>query len=242
MNILPDMLSYWRRPVFHASRERMNGDTLLALVKLLGFSFAAVILISIVTGLLLQGLGLSRPDVNDDFAEMMKSSYFFIGAVILAPLIEEILFRSWLGAVWGVLLVLPLLLWGVVLIVFLQDKALSQSLDLAIVIGMSLLIGAYCIQYCRTASVEGRHKAALQSIFPFIFWVTAIGFGALHLSNFENSDLGPLSVLIILPQLFMGAVLGYLRMRFGLLCAVAFHAAYNGVLVGITLLIMRSIG
>lgn len=241
MNILPDMLAYWRRPIFYPSRERLSGESLMALVKLLGFSFAAVFFISIVTGLLLQSLGLSRPDISEDFTDMMNSSFFFFGAVILAPLIEEVLFRSWMGAVWGVLLVLPLLLWGVVLILFLQDKALSPSLDLTIVIAISALIGAYCIQYCRTATQKGHHEAALQRVFPLIFWVTAIGFGALHLANFEDSGLGVMAVLIILPQLFMGAVLGYLRMRFGLLCAIGYHAAYNGVLVSITLLIMRSV-
>jgi membrane protease YdiL (CAAX protease family) len=241
MNLLPDMLTYWRRPFFHKSREKVSGKALMALLKLLGFSFAAVFLISIVTGLLLQGMGLSRPDVSEDFAEMMNSAYFFFGAVILAPFIEEVLFRSWLGSVWGVLLVLPLLLWAVALILFLYDKALEQSIELAIIIGISLLIGAYCVQYCRTASKDGHHEAALQRVFPFIFWVIAIGFGALHLTNYQESGLGVLAFLVIIPQIFMGAVLGFLRMRFGLLCAIGFHAIYNGVLVGLTLLIMRSV-
>ena len=42
-------------------------------------------------------------------------------------------------------------------------------------------------------------------------------------------------LLAVLPQGLVGLVLAYLRMRFGLLMAIAFHAAYNGVLISLFL-------
>ena len=39
--------------------------------------------------------------------------------------------------------------------------------------------------------------------------------------------MGLLLPLAVLPQFLIGVILGYVRMRFGLLCAMGFHGAYN---------------
>ena len=241
MSLIPDMTAYWKRPKFKTAREPQSASTLIDIFKLLVFSLGGVFAIMIAVGLVFQIMGLERPDVSDDFAKASEKRYFIVFAVILAPLVEEMIFRSWLGMKWGVLLILPILLWCVGVIVFLQEKALPYTLDVACLIGLTILVGTYCVQYCRTATIEGYHEAVLERIFPFIFWATLFGFGLIHLSNFESNDLGVLSVLIVLPQIFIGGVLGYLRMRFGLITAILFHAAYNGVLVGLSLLVMPTV-
>lgn len=76
--------------------------------------------------------------------------------------------------------------------------------------------------------------------FPWIFYVLTLAFALVHLSNYPNfSEIWPLALLLISPQLNIGVFLGFIRIRFGLLWAIAFHAAYNLVLLGPMLLLYQ---
>lgn len=75
--------------------------------------------------------------------------------------------------------------------------------------------------------------------FRFVFYGAALSFGVVHLSNFPNlADIWFLTPLLISPQVVLGLFLGYLRVRFGLGWAMAFHGAYNGILAGPFLLML----
>ncbi len=75
--------------------------------------------------------------------------------------------------------------------------------------------------------------------FKEAFYVSALLFGAVHLSNFPNfSEIWYLAVFLISPQIVLGLFLGYIRVRFGLAWAMAFHSAYNGILAGPFLLLL----
>lgn len=68
--------------------------------------------------------------------------------------------------------------------------------------------------------------------FPWIFYASAIIFGAVHLSNFEmNDQLIWLSPLLILPQVSAGVFLGFIRIKLGLLWSILLHAAFNTLLL-----------
>jgi len=241
MSLIPDMIAYWKRPQFTTERMSITSESLIDLIKLLAFSLGGVFALMIFTGFVFQILGAERPNVSEDFAKASQQSYFIILAVILAPIVEEVLFRSWLGVKWGVLLILPILLWSLGVIIFLQDKDMVFEVDVLCLVGLTVLTGLYIIQYCRTANRQNYHEQVLERLFPFIFWATLFAFGLIHLSNFDINMSGPLMILIVLPQIFIGAVLGFLRMRFGLISAIGFHAAYNGVLIGLSALMMRSV-
>ncbi|WP_291960408.1 CPBP family intramembrane glutamic endopeptidase [Maribacter sp.] len=75
--------------------------------------------------------------------------------------------------------------------------------------------------------------------FKLIFYLFTIAFGLMHISNFEMSTQVLLfSPLLVAPQISVGFLLGYIRVKFGLLWSIALHAIYNMVLV-VPVLIMQ---
>ncbi len=66
-----------------------------------------------------------------------------------------------------------------------------------------------------------------------IYFVTSIIFGLIHIFNFEITDFQVLlaSVILVLPQLLSGFILGYVRIFFGFAWSVLFHSLHN-LLIG----------
>ena len=68
--------------------------------------------------------------------------------------------------------------------------------------------------------------------FKIAFYSLALLFGYVHLFNFEiTTKVLLFSPLLVLPQIVLGLVFGYIRVRFGLLYSMLLHACYNGVLI-----------
>lgn len=69
--------------------------------------------------------------------------------------------------------------------------------------------------------------------FPQVFYGFTLAFALVHLSNFPNlCEIWLLAPLLISPQLSIGVFLGFIRVRFGLLWSMVFHALYNAFLLG----------
>ena len=74
--------------------------------------------------------------------------------------------------------------------------------------------------------------------FKAAFWALTLAFALVHLTNYPGiSQRWYLAPLLISPQLCLGIFLGFVRVRYGLLSAMLFHAAYNGILLGPALLV-----
>jgi membrane protease YdiL (CAAX protease family) len=74
--------------------------------------------------------------------------------------------------------------------------------------------------------------------FPAIFYGLTLAFALIHLSNFPNvAEIWPIAPVLISPQLSIGLFLGFIRVRFGLLWSMAFHAAYNFIFLAPVLLL-----
>jgi membrane protease YdiL (CAAX protease family) len=73
---------------------------------------------------------------------------------------------------------------------------------------------------------ESRH-------FKYIYYTSILMFGFYHITNFELTKTTLLiAPLLVAPQLSVGVFLGYIRVRFGLLWAMALHAGYNLIFIG----------
>ena len=74
--------------------------------------------------------------------------------------------------------------------------------------------------------------------FKYFFYISILIFGFYHITNFEITTTTLLfSPLLVSPQLSVGTFLGFIRVRFGLVWAIALHAAYNLILVGPVILL-----
>jgi membrane protease YdiL (CAAX protease family) len=68
--------------------------------------------------------------------------------------------------------------------------------------------------------------------FKPLFYLFTLVFGFYHITNFEITNTILLfSPLLVAPQISIGFFLGYIRIRFGLLWAIALHASYNLLLL-----------
>ena len=65
--------------------------------------------------------------------------------------------------------------------------------------------------------------------FKIIFYLSAILFGLVHIFNFNGINISNvvLTPLIIIPQVVMGFLFGYLRVTYGFIYAVICHAFIN---------------
>ena len=69
--------------------------------------------------------------------------------------------------------------------------------------------------------------------FKYAFYLFTFVFGFYHITNFElTTTTLMLSPILVAPQLAAGVFLGFIRVRFGLLWAMALHASYNLILIG----------
>jgi len=68
--------------------------------------------------------------------------------------------------------------------------------------------------------------------FGVAFYIVTLIFGIIHISNFElTTQVWLLSPILIAPQVSVGFLLGFIRVKFGLLWSIIMHACYNLVLV-----------
>ena len=163
------------KPLKHATVKQKLGVVLqcLPLCIALGLGFGLFTV-------LLEAAGLYSSDSHaiNKLLEEQSKFYIIFSAVILAPIIEELIFRG------------PITLFN-------------------------------------------------KKYFKLGFYALTFAFGSVHIFNFDISpQLLLLSPILIAPQLVVGAVFGYVRVRLGLAYSMLLHASYNGVLVIPTVLLM----
>jgi len=76
------------------------------------------------------------------------------------------------------------------------------------------------------------------------FWVylSAILFGVVHYMNFsgEVDYLIPAVILLTLPQIILGFILAFVRLKMGFFWGISFHAVWNGILTGLMVLFLHN--
>lgn len=121
-------------------------------------------------------------------------------AVIIAPLIEELIFRTYLVKKYS-----PIKILSILTDFFkLKDKDLAYN-----------ILSNYWKKY-----------------YKYIIYFSAFIFGFVHITNYDiNTNLLLFSPLVISPQIYIGLCLAYLRVKFGLIWAIAYHSFYNFILM-----------
>ncbi len=75
------------------------------------------------------------------------------------------------------------------------------------------------------------------------FWVyvSAFLFGIVHYLNFSGDVkyLVPAMIILTLPQIILGFILAFVRLKMGFFWAVSFHAVWNGIIMGLTVLFLH---
>lgn len=165
-----------------------------------------LVLMSLIGGL--EQLGLWEEDMHSlqKIFQEMEPVLIFFFAVIVAPLFEEVMFR--------------------LILKFRSNFLILWSIH----IGVALHLG-------QKRSLLKTARKVWDKFYGWIFYLMAVAFGLMHIMNFEPSlNIYLLAPILVAPQILIGINLGYLRVRFGLIWSILFHAFYNGILMSIALL------
>ena len=210
----------WRPTRRHPADVSMSGITWRMATILLAYLVPfTIVLVPVLLGVA-KLLGMES-------ALRLSGTELLIASVVFAPLLEELVFRAGLRSATMTLAMQPVLIallfgkWqvalvlsGVVALVALIDYVRQRRLDDATKFSLRMARGRVFINRYRT-----------------IVWGYAIAFGLVHMGNFTitttNGLLACLAVLIVSSQMFLGLLLSYFRLRYGLLSAMGFHALWN---------------
>jgi membrane protease YdiL (CAAX protease family) len=213
------VLWYSKWPWINAVPHRLK-DPLLTLMKLTLTSLLAGYIAGYFSQLLIRSQLIPDPGPTILDHDDVSQFQFFMGAVVLAPLLEELIFRAQLRRFSGMLLFVSLI-FGLLLSSFL--KTYWAFLVSPLIFALLFLIYRFTV-----AGSVTRKFTLWKRLFPWHFHLTAVCFALLHLANYENGiALLPFGLLYTLPQLAIGIVLGFTRMIYGLKYSVALHSLYN---------------
>ena len=185
---------------------------------------------------------------------------FILTLAVVAPVLEEIIFRFPLRFRRGSLfLALSIFTLFVYLIgsAYLAPKhdlyptEVMQELEsagfipnvsavfLATAVFLFGLFGIF-LSSVNNSMLEGLGKT-VDRLFPYIFYATAMIFGYVHFTNFSGDMKWFWIPFLILPQFVMGLVMGYSRLRFGMLSNIMLHAV-NNLVPGLIILATAGMG
>lgn len=194
----------------------------LALAAVFAFDMALDTLVAMATA----WLDSHAAFLPAEIAEETTLAEDLFGYLLLAPVLEELVYRGWLS---GRVAALRFALYGFAAVglftasVFLP-AGMATPLSLAgVAVAFAGLIH-WSLTHDRDTAVPGwftRH-------FRWFVWGSTLLFGLMHLGNYEALT-HPLGVLVVLPQTIGGLLLAYTRTRLGLGAAMLHHAAYNAV-------------
>lgn len=222
---LPDAQSEWKRLARFLKRPALPpaqlspGDAARGTgrILILDLALMAVLIAALLSA---TALGIELPENLNSTLELNLETFILIALV--APIGEEIAFRSWLSGRPGHVLAIAILVAGGAAAAFLIEPQPA----IASLAGIAALLGAVIA----VAMMRGRPPIGWFSrLFPLFFWLSTIGFALIHLLNYTEGALIVL-LLLIVPQFLLGAMLGYVRVHFGLIAAIALHAAHNFLL------------
>ncbi len=142
----------------------------------------------------------------------------------LAPIYEEIVFRSLLRfKKENIILFVTIVPILIVIAAFISKIGAVFFLSILLLIIVSLLL----------TFKRNKIQQFLSSNFKYFFYGTALLFGLLHASNFSGNIYLILIFSPILggPQIVLGLILGYIRMKNGLVYSVFFHMLVNSLFI-----------
>lgn len=202
-----DFYEFLKRPNEHRDD---NQNTAYRLSRFLSVFILNLIVVLLLVSIIyaVESTGLISTE-NHKAVEMLMSNpaLALFAAVIIAPLFEELIFRTYLVRKYS----------PVRLIVFIAGAA-GKTNQLRVLRQLEHYWYTYYKQ---------------------VIYFSAVLFGMVHISNYEvTTNVLLFSPLIISPQIVVGLCLAYLRIRFGLVWAMFYHAFYNLILIGPALFFM----
>ena len=203
-----DVRAYLKRPY---DQKNSGENDSVRLRRLGNVLLLDLILMALLIGLLsvLESAGWLPIDENQlaEFLGQFPIWQLLLLVVLVVPFFEELIFRLYLRFDRNIF-ILPILFIG-----GLMGEETKQNTTLSL-------------------------RQAWDFWYPYIFYFAAIIFGIVHISNYEmTTEVLWAAPILVLPQIVVGLLLGYLRVKQGFIWGFFLHALHNLVFVGVPLLI-----
>jgi membrane protease YdiL (CAAX protease family) len=226
--VVNDFLTYVRKPLYIAEDATMSKiEKFQYLFKVLLCKLALLPILIPIIYLTKQLTGAKSAGFEDTW-----SMYFML--VVIAPIVEESIFRGALHySRWGVSFFVSVLL---LTITYMSKINELISIHVGFVYMACMLL--FPMFYFATKRFDAVFEAFWSKNFKYIFHLVAVGFGLVHLSNYDNISNYLFAVPLVTSQIVSGYVLGFVRMKLGFGYSVALHSAWNfvaglGLLMGL---------
>ncbi len=223
-------LAYFKNPVYQATESSTFRTSLKVLFSVFLYTnlflFVSYLFVTALDFILKSEYNFSFLRLIDKLQATNSNWYDFLYILIAAPILEEIMFR------------LPLkfnrINVFVALLTFYFFFYLRYADLYASFWGSQLIITIFFIAICWIVVFyvckNSFYKTISTRYFGFLFYILAITFGLLHITNFIEfvpKNLLFFSPIFTLHQVIMGLFLGYIRVKKGLIWSIALHVCYN---------------
>jgi len=203
--------------------EPFGQDALKEVACLFALDAAAMAVFAAVA-LLAEALGIPLP--HHKLSDLHPGPLLLFFMVLVAPALEESVFRGWLSGTRRALSIFGTL--AFVVAVALLTRLITGPLSAPAIF---LLVAAatagvvYGVVSRRQAQVASPRYRAL---FPLAFWLSVSAFATAHLANYVG-PMGKFALLWVTPQFVGATFFGYARVRFGMWANISLHAAHNSL-------------
>jgi membrane protease YdiL (CAAX protease family) len=214
--------AFLRRPVLP---ERMTGFNLAAVRATFALLALDVLASAVLIGVFIaiEAAGTDLPDNALDGQKLTASLIVLIALV--APVIEEVLFRSWLTGRPAVATVIKYAVIGGVVC-----AAANNFLGPFAGVAAGVIVLGFAIR----EFIRRRKWATGERFirwFRYFYFASAVLFASAHLLNYQEG--GGLLTVLVLPQFVAGLTLGYARVTYGLWSSILLHASFNSMAVAL---------
>ncbi|KMS55312.1 CAAX amino terminal protease [Novosphingobium barchaimii LL02] len=213
--ILRELAGFLKRPAVLVPWGLRRGEAWRALGVLAAVHVGGLLLVLLpLLGMWQKAFDLPLPDA---FGKL-PGGWLLPITILIAPLLEEIIFRGWHTGRPRALWLLGCFALFVVLTMTAQAIA---PLVLAGLLLATVLAAAGGWWWLRRRGPS----AAFAAAYPGVFWAVAALFAGVHLMNYPSASIA--SLPMVLPQFWAALLLGFTRQRIGLPAAILQHAIAN---------------
>jgi len=216
--VIRDFIQFFVYPRIDFRRD--HPERITHLISLFFIVFFAEIIIA---GLLFNLIGFDTDQHRmNDFLDQFDKWQILLIAVIIAPIVEEFLFRYYITKPFLFILGIPL-----ILAIFPMVYAFNGLLYWYLAVPFAII--AMFIYFLVALQKEIRDLLLRQYLvhFPYIVYLSAALFAFIHIFNFGGEIFWYHVPILVFPQFVAGLFLAYVRVRNGMMHCILIHAINN---------------
>lgn len=222
--ILRELAAFLKRPRVLEPWGLHRRETWAPLAVILALHVAVLMLV--ILPLIAQWQSRFTLPLPDAFGKL-PGGWLLPITMLVAPVLEEMIFRGWQTGRPRALWLLACFAAFVALLPGAKSIAPFVLLGLLLALAVAALGGWLWLR--RRAEPPRLYLAA----YPAIFWAAALLFAAIHLMNYPTTT--AMSLPMVLPQFWAAMMLGFTRQRLGLPAAILQHAAANAATMALVM-------